>query len=188
MLTSSSMPAGASTQQGRGVHQCRRLQQHRSWGWSRSIPSRRIKVGAHLITSCAHLARTIVTSSQRARPVCHRCATPWPVLFPISKISRHSNGEAICAIRCTGRTPLITIVQHFPAWCLLSEGLGPPRSTRTKASTQKDRHHFAWRTRRRGCFFGLRSRWMLAHPPLAAKAGLPHRTAQQPKKAEGAEH
>jgi hypothetical protein len=32
--------------------------------------------------------------------------------FPISKISRHSNGEDICAIRYTGRTHLIGIVQH----------------------------------------------------------------------------
>jgi hypothetical protein len=32
--------------------------------------------------------------------------------FPVSEISRHSNGEPACAVRCTGRTPPVGIVQH----------------------------------------------------------------------------
>lgn len=38
-------------------------------------------------------------------PMCHRCATARRHSFPISEISRHSNGEPACAIRCTRRTP-----------------------------------------------------------------------------------
>jgi len=33
--------------------------------------------------------------------------------FPVSEISRHSNCEPACAIRCTGKDPLVRIVQHF---------------------------------------------------------------------------
>jgi hypothetical protein len=38
-------------------------------------------------------------------PMCHRCAMARRHSFPISEISRHSNGEPACAVRCTGRTP-----------------------------------------------------------------------------------
>jgi hypothetical protein len=33
--------------------------------------------------------------------------------FPVSEISRHSNCEPACAVRCTGQTPPVGIVQHL---------------------------------------------------------------------------
>jgi hypothetical protein len=68
--------------------------------------------GSHLVSSCAHPAWTVVPYSQRGHPMCHRCATPWPSLFPVREISRHSNCEPACAVSCTGRTRPVGIVQH----------------------------------------------------------------------------
>jgi len=84
--------------------------------------------------------------------VCHRCATPRPVLLPISKISHRSNGEAICAIRGTGRRPLIGIVQHFPDWCILFGGLGPPPSVPSSGFHPKGQAPFRVEDKRRCCF------------------------------------
>jgi len=33
------------------------------------------------------------------------CDGAAPLASPVSEISRHSNGEPVCAIRCTRRTP-----------------------------------------------------------------------------------
>jgi hypothetical protein len=52
--------------------------------------------------------------------------------FPVSEISRHSNGEPACAIRCTGRTPP-----------------GRDRATRRIADCQSPSH--AFRGRRASC-------------------------------------
>jgi hypothetical protein len=68
-------------------------------------------------------------------------------------------------------------------WRLLSEGLGRAAlGAHQAASTQKDRHRFACRKNAKTVllFRLLRSRLTLAHPLLAAKAGLPRSAAQQP--------
>jgi hypothetical protein len=74
----------------------------------------------------------------------------------VSEISRHSNGEPACAIRCTGRTPPGRVVQHFGGWSLLFEGLGALPSARIKRLPPKktDTVSREGRTRRRCCFFG----------------------------------
>jgi hypothetical protein len=71
---------------------------HQGWG-----------APGHLVRTLGQDDRYIVTASTPgATGVQHSGRS----CFPISKISRHSNGEDICAIRYTGRTPLIGIVQH----------------------------------------------------------------------------
>lgn len=75
----------------------------RSWGWNRST-SRRVKVWVASGQLVRTPARTVIPYSQQNT----RCATGvrhrGRPRFPFTEISRHSNGEPACAIRCTGRT------------------------------------------------------------------------------------
>jgi hypothetical protein len=103
-----------------------RLQQHRSLLVLEPVDHVAARQGLGRIRSARAHARPgwsfrIHSENTRCATGVRRRGHPH---FPVSEISRHSNGEPACAIRCTGRTPLIGVVQHFGGWRLLSEGLG----------------------------------------------------------------
>ena len=85
----------------------------RSWSWNRSTTSRRVKGLGHIRSARAH-ARPGRSSGIHSENT--RCATGvrrrGPLTSPSAKSPRHSSGEPACAIRGTGRTPLIRFVQH----------------------------------------------------------------------------
>jgi hypothetical protein len=83
-----------------------------SWGWNRSTTSRASRHGSHLVSSCERLpGRSFRLHSENTR-----CATGvrrrGRPRFPVSEISRHSNCVPACAVRCTGQSPPVEIVQH----------------------------------------------------------------------------
>jgi hypothetical protein len=87
--------------------QRRRLQQHRSLLGLEPVDDVVTRQGMGRIWSAR--AHTRTRRSFRIHSENTRCATGvrrrGRTRFPISEISRHSNGEQACAIRCTGRTP-----------------------------------------------------------------------------------
>jgi hypothetical protein len=79
----------------------------RYWGWNPSTTSRRVQGMGRIWSAPAHArpGRSFRIHSENTR-----CATGvrrrGQPHFPVSEISRHSNGEPACAIRCTGRRHL----------------------------------------------------------------------------------
>jgi hypothetical protein len=123
-----------------------------------------------------HLVRTrgqddcyIVTASTRGvRQVCNAAAG---LAFPSAKCLVIPTVRLFCPIRCTGRTPLIGIVQHFPAWCLLSEGSGPPPSAHTKQLPPKETDTVRRGRREDGVAFSAREKPLDACTPAARREG-----------------
>jgi hypothetical protein len=72
------------------------------------------RYGSHLVSSCAHPAPTVVPSSQREQPMCHRRATPWPPSLPPSAKSLVIPTVSLpVQSAAQGEHPLTGIVQHF---------------------------------------------------------------------------
>jgi hypothetical protein len=129
----------------------------RSWGWNRSITSRRVKVwvaSGQLGRAPGRDGRSTFTA--RTPDVPQVCDAAVTLASPPAKSLVIPTLSLPVQSAAQGEHPVVRVVQHFGGWRLLSEGLGRPPSTRIKRLPPKktDTVSREGRTRRRCCFFG----------------------------------
>ena len=158
-----------------------RLQQHRSLLGLEPVDHVAARQGIGRIRSARAHAR--LGWSFRTHSEDTRCATMCDVAAGLASPSAKSLVIPTVSLAvqsaAQGEHPVVGVVQHVGGWRLLFEGLGRCPRRASSGFHPKRQTPFRVKSAKTVLLFRLlRSRLMLAHPLLAAKAGLPRSAAQ----------